>query len=253
MTYIANQDFYTQVALGNVPGHSLVHKFGRNAAVPNGTWAFVTTVGQTAHALSAATAVRIKAGGDVADTAAGAGAREVMVQGIDENLAEIAIAITTAGASASAATVETFWRAHRAWVSAVGTYGAGNTDDIVIENATGGTDIITISADEGQTQDSIWTVPEGSTAYLIGMDITVDAGKAADIRLFTRADMDDTTAPMPSKRLRKFFDGVLGHLPYHPRSPSQLVAGPADVWVEARGAGAGTEVSADFELLVVAD
>ena len=41
MTYIGHSDFLIEVAKGNVAGHSLVHKFGRNAAVPNGSWEFV--------------------------------------------------------------------------------------------------------------------------------------------------------------------------------------------------------------------
>ena len=68
------RDFLTEVHRGNITGLSCVHKFGANHSVPNGSFAFVTTLGQTAHALSAHTTVRIKAGGNVADTSAGAGA-----------------------------------------------------------------------------------------------------------------------------------------------------------------------------------
>jgi len=31
-------DFLIEVQKGNVKGHSLVHKFGRNDAVPNNSW-----------------------------------------------------------------------------------------------------------------------------------------------------------------------------------------------------------------------
>lgn len=253
MTYLGDKDFLAEVAKGNVAGHSLIHKFGRNPAAPNGTWAFVTTLGQTAHALSAATTVRIKAGGDAEDAAAGDNAREITVQGIDSNFAEITEAITTAGASASDATTASFWRVHRAWVSSCGTYGAANLDDVVIENSGGGTDIITIAAGEGQTQDAIWTVPLGKTAYMMGVSVTVDAAKPADIRIFTRADIDDTSAPMESKRLKKYFDGIKGHLPYQPRSPELMIAAKSDIWAEALGDGNATAVAVDIELLVVDD
>lgn len=247
------QDYLIEVARGNVNGHSLVHKFGRNDAIPNGTWAFVSQLGHTAWPLAAATTVRVKAGGDVADTAAGNGAREITIQGIDSTGVESSEAVATAGALVSAATTTSFWRVHRAWVSAVGAYGVGNTDDVVIENSGGGTDLLQITDDEGQSQFAGYTIPIGKMAYLLSVHITVDAGKAADIRIFTRDDITDTIAPMASKRLKLFFDGVLGDMVYKPLSPELSLNALTDIWVEARGGGVISQVSADFELLMVDD
>ena len=253
MSYFGNKDFLIEVQKGNIAGHTMVHKFGRNDAVPNGSWEFVNLLGFTAWPLSAATTVRIKAGGNAADTAAGAGAREVTVQGIDSNGDETSEAIATAGASASGNTTASFWRIHRAWVSSVGTYGAGNTAAVTIENSGGGTDLIQIAASEGQTQFGAYTIPTGKTGYLLSLHLTVDAAKAADFRVFTRDDITDTSAPMKSKRLKLYFDGVLGEMIYKPYGPELSINGLADIWVEAQGGGAGTEVSADFELLLVDD
>ena len=94
-------DFYIQVKEGKIPGYSLVHKYGRNPAVPNGTWAFINQLGFTSWPLSAATKVRIKAGGDAADDAAGNGARSVIVQGIQTNLNEGTYEIATNGINES--------------------------------------------------------------------------------------------------------------------------------------------------------
>lgn len=253
MSTTFSRDWFADACMGNIPGASCVHKFGRNAAVPNGSWEFVTLLGQTGHVLSAATAVRIKSGGDAADTAAGNGAREITVQGIDDSFNEISVTIATNGASASTATTELFWRVHRAWVSSCGTYGAANTAAITIENGTGGTDIMQMGIEEGQSQDCVWSVPTGKTAYLVSLNINVDASKPADIRLFTRNDLDDTTAPMKSKRLKKYFDGVQGPFTYKPRGINTSILGKGDIWVEAQGSGAGTEVSVDMEILVIDD
>jgi len=253
MSLILARDFLVEVQKGNIAKHSMVHKFGRNDAVPNGTWAFVTLLGHTSWPLSAATTVRIKAGGDAADDAAGNGAREITIQGIDSNLAEITEAITTNGVDASAATTAEFWRVHRMWVSSVGTYGAANTAAITLENSGGGTDLIQIGVEDGQTQFTGWTVPTGKTAYLLSLHTHVDAGKAARIRVFTRADMNDAVAPMKSRRLKLFFDGVMGEFRYMPRGPEVAIPALSDIWVEAYGEGASTEVSCDFELLVVDD
>jgi hypothetical protein len=253
MTYLPNQDYLIEVQRGNVPGESMVHKFGRNDAVPNGSWAFVNLLGFTAWPLSAATTVRVKAGGNAADTAAGAGAREVTVQGINASLAESSETIATAGASASAATSTSFWRVHRAWVSSAGTYGAANTAAIDIENSGGGTDLIQIATEEGQSQFAGWTVPTGKTAYLLHINVTVDALKPSDIRLFTRANMNDTSAPVSAKRLKLYFDGVSGNMDYHPVGPELVIPELTDIWFEAEGDGALTEVAVDFELLVIDD
>ena len=238
---------------GSISAHALVHKFGRNAAVPNGSWAFVNLLGFTAWPLSAATTVRIKAGGNAADDTAGNGARTVVVQGLNDSYADTQEAITTAGTSASSATTASFFRVYRAWVSTVGVYGAANTAAVTIENSAGGTDLIQIGAGEGQSQFGGYSVPAGKTAYLLSVAITADGNKAADFRIYTREDIDDTTAPMKPKRLKFYWDGILGNFTFTPRSPALVIPAKTDIWVEAQGSGAQTEVSADFEIYLVDD
>jgi hypothetical protein len=224
MTYLPDRDYLIEVQQGNVAGASLVHAVGRNDAVPDAGWEFVNFLGFTAWPLSAATTVRIKAGGDAADTAAGAGAQEVTVQGIDSNFAETSEAIATAGAGASAVTTASFWRVHRAWVSAV-----------------------------GQAQSGGWTVPVGKTGYLLSLHLHVDAKQSANVRVFTREDIDDTSAPMKSKRIKLFFEGVVGTMNYVPRSPVVVISEKSDIWVEAYGDGGIIQISADMEILVIDD
>jgi len=246
------REYFTEVCKGNVTGQDCIHKFGANDSVPNGTWAFVSTLGQTTFPLTAATTVRVKAG-NAADTAAGAGAREVTVQGIDDSFNEVIEAIATAGGSASSATTASFWRVHRMWVSSAGTYEGNNTGDVVIENSAGGTDIITMSAGDGQTLDAVWTVPIGKTAYLISAHITVDATKPADVRIYTRENMDDTSVPVTAKRLKKHFIGLETPYVYRPSGANTSVNAKGDIWAEARGGGAASAVSVDFELLIIDD
>lgn len=252
MTYIPTTDFLIEVQKGNVPGHSLVHKFGRNDAVPNGSWEFVNLLGFTAWPLSAATTVRVKAGNG-ADTAAGAGAREITIEGIDSNLAELNEAVATAGASASANTSASFWRVHRAWVSSNGVYGAANTAAVVIENSAGGTDLIQIAIEEGQTQFAAWTIPTGKTAYLLSANVTVDTGKNVSFRMFIRENFNDTTAPMKSKRIMLDFQGLDRPMPFVPRSPGTAIPALTDIWWECNGSAGSEQASVDFELLVVDD
>lgn len=254
MSYLTNQAFLIEVAKGNVEGHSMVHKYGRNGAVPNGSWAHVSNMPfDITDFRSTAATMRVKAGGNAADTAAGAGAREVTIQGIDSTGAELAEAVATAGASASSATTASFFRVHRAWVSAVGTYGAANTADIVIEDSGSAADMITIAAGEGQTQYAGYTIPAGKTGYLLSVHTTVNSTKKANVRCFTRESYDDATAPMSAKRLKLWFDGVASDLAYRPHGPELSLAAGTDIWFEAYGDGAASEVSVDFEILLVDD
>ena len=245
------RDLFLEVQKGNLPDYKIVHKFGRNDTVPNGSWEMITLLSRATFFPSAAATVRVKAGGNAADTAAGAGAQEVTVQGIDTSLNEVTEKIATAGASASSATTTSFWRVHRAWVSAVGTYGVANTAAITIEDSGGANDLTMIAVEEGQTQDAVFTIPSGWTGHFMSAFVTVDASKAADIKLCARGNITDTTAPMASIRLKNYWDGVAGILQFSPHTPVGGLVGPHDLWFEAQGGGAGTEVSADFELLLV--
>lgn len=253
MTYLGDQEFYAEVRQGKVAGYSMVHKYGRNGNVPDGTWQFINRLGFTAWPLSAPTTVRIKAGGNANDTAAGTGSREIIVEGIDDSFNETTEAIVTAGASASAATSKSFWRIHRAWSSAVGTYEGANLGTVVIENSGGGTDLIEIGgAEKGQTQYGAWSVPIGKTAYWLTAHMGVDTNKSANVRVYTRDDFDVTVAPMKSKRLRSFFP-VKGKLRYAPKGPEFAMPAKSDFWFEASGDGAACAVIVNFELLVVDD
>jgi hypothetical protein len=232
------------------------HKFGRNDGVPNGSWELVSLVGGSGSFLTSAKTVRIKAGGDAADTSAGIGARSITVLGLDETLAEVQEDIATSGANVSLPTIASFWRVYRAYISdnGVGTYGAANTDDIIIEDSGGANEMIKIAADEGQSQHGAYAVPIGKTGYLLSVQLTADAGKAADFRLFTRENLTDVSAPMSPRRLRLFWDGILGHIDADTsRAPSIMLPALTDIWIEARGGGGGTEVSVDFEILLVDD
>ena len=246
-----SKDYFVEVQRGNIEGHSIVSKFGRNDSVPNGVWQLVSLSSPSGAFPASGSPVRIKAGGDAADTAAGAGAREVTVIGIDASLAEVSETITTSGAGASAYTTTSFWRTYRAFVSSVGTYGVNNTGDLTIENAAD--DALIITAGEGQTQHGAYTIPIGKVGYLLTVDIDTDATKRADFRLFVRKNFNDVAAPMSPSQVKLHWDGVLGPISYRPRSPSIIIPALSDVWIEAEGDGANTDVSVDFEILLIDD
>lgn len=257
MSYLGDRDFLIEVQKGNVAGHAIEFKFGRNSTVPNGSFELVSQLSGATAFRTTATTVRVKAGGNAADTAAGVGAQEVTVVGIASDLTETEETIATAGASASGATTVSFWRVYRAWVSAFGaraTNPAANTGNIVIEDSGAAADMIMIAAGEGQSQYGAYAIPTAKTGYLLSVNVTADASKAADFRVFTREDLNDIAAPYAAQRLQLYADGILGHEDlYAPPGPGIVIPALTDIWIEAEGGGAGTEVSCNFEILLVDD
>jgi len=246
---VLGEDFLQEVMEGKVSGYSMVHKFGRSDSVPNGSWSHISmTPFSIAEFRQSASTMRIAAG-NAADTAAGAGARSVTIQGIDNALNEYSETLVTSGGVASASTTGLYWRVHRAWVASAGAYTVANTGDCVVEDTGGGTNYLTIVAGEGQSQYAGWTVPEGKSALLLSVHVTVDSNKKANIRCMTRKTFNDVSAPMPSVRMKLHWDGVEGSFVYKPYGPELNLTELTDIWFEGFGDGAVSHISVDFELL----
>lgn len=254
MSYIAWRDFLIEVQKGKVPGHTHIHEFGSNPTIANGVWELVSLLSGAVTFLTAATTVRIKAGGNVNDTAAGTGARSVRVAGIDDSLADITEDLATAGASASSATSASFWRVHDIYLpdDSMGAYGASNAGNIILENSAGGTDLIEITTGSGRSESAQYTIPTGKTGYLFSAFITVDSTQSADFRMLSRAKFNDTSVPVSPIIVELFWGGISQPFHFDPRAPLQFAA-LTDIWFEAEGAGGATAASVDFEILLVDD
>lgn len=237
-------------------GAETVHKFG--FASVGTTYVPVAAGGiYRMPQVAGATALRIKAGGDANDTAAGTGAREVTIMGLDETGAEVEEAVATAGASASAATTATFIRVYRAYVSESGTYADATTGshvgDITIEDSAGTEDWLTIrtaSIERGQSQVGCYSIPLGFTAWIVGAQIHVDSNKALDIISFRRDNILESAAPYSALRITKELVGVTGP----DSTPFQIPAGPypelTDFGIMAKVASGSGDISVDFELVL---
>ena len=251
-------DFWLKVQAGEVPGYSVVHKFGRHLAI--GTTFEPVSIGgvyQTPQAASATT-LRVKAG-DTNDTAAGTGAREITVQGLDETGAEVIETLATAGTSASTTTSATFMRLYRAYVSASGTYATSvagsHTDDIVIENGAGGTNWLTIDATDfprAQSEVAMYTIPLGKTGYVPSIHISVDSGKTATITMFKRENILESAVPYSGMRMQIQFGGVTGEAVIKPVTALGPFPALTDVGFMAKAA-ATSEVDVDFEIILIDD
>lgn len=262
MSYLGDKDFYLEVEKGNVAGHSITHKFGRNSSVPSNAFVPITPGGiWLTPQVAGATTLRVKAG-NVNDTAAGSGARSVTVIGLDETGVEVEETLATAGTSASAATSATFIRLYRAFVKTSGSYAAlsvgavvhSHAADIVIENGGGGTDWTTIERttsilSRAQTQIACYSIPLGFDGYLHYVGVNVEGAKTASIVIMTRQNILDTTVPYSAMRLHHEFTAI-GNFSMLHGLPDKLPSLTDIIFLGK--ASATADISVDFDIIKVA-
>lgn len=199
------------ISRGNMFQAHIHHQFGRNISCPT-TYTPVSDIGvyrtpQPANAVQ----LRIKAGGNAADTANGSGARSVKLWGLNASGNEVTEVIATAGASASAATTNSFIRLYLAEVYESGTYGTqaagSHAGNITIERATGGEDWAQIQLNgfpSASTGIGSITVPRNHVGLLTSAQINVDGTKTTDILIMKREGILQASAPyQPIKKMQE--------------------------------------------------
>jgi hypothetical protein len=201
-------------------GFDTMFKFGHNPAV--GTSFTCISPGGICRLPppSGATTLRVKAGGDAADTAGGAGARSVLLQGLDATGSVIQEVLALAGILASASTSQSFMRLYRVIVLETGVYPesfttGGAIADIVIENTAGTEDWLTVTVNgiaDCQSQVAYFCVGKGQRAYLSSVNMFVDSNKAVDLLLIVRQNFMDVTSPITPMRVGSTIAGVEGHV-----------------------------------------
>jgi len=201
-------------------GFDTMFKFGHNPAVGT-SFVPISHLGICRMPSPAnATTLRVKAGGDAADTAGGAGARSVLLQGIGQDGSIIQELLATAGALASASTIQLFMRLYRVIVIETGVYGeswttGGQVADITIEATAGSDDWLTVKLNgfaDCQSQVAYFSVGTGQRAYLSAVNLFVDTNKAVDFLLVTRQNFMDVTSPITPVRVGSTLAGIEGHV-----------------------------------------
>lgn len=254
---MARIEYKFEVARQLVPGHTVIHKFGRNDDVDTsyediwirgGTFAWPTAADTLSLSSTSAN-----------DTSDGSGARTVTVEGLDSNFDALSETISLSGATPVTSS-SSFLRVNRAYVDDCGTYATltagGNLGDIDIDFSTGSVPCARINFDGigfGQTEIARYSVPAGHTAYILEAAINVDSNKDALIALLQRQNADDTSAPVKARRVVQTFDGISG---FHPglrfEAPLRFPE-KTDIWWAAVGSAVNTAVSIAFDIYLIED
>jgi len=234
------------ISNGAVDGVSYIEKFGRNDTL-SGNIETIWDASTIYTYLSSASSVYVTSS-DGDDTPTGTGARQVEVQGLDENYA-----LTTETIDIDdGASDTTFIRVFRVIVTSVGSDGqAAGTISVRSASGGGGTLLAQIGrvgtgggASLGQTFMAIYTVPAGFTAYLTQW--TVGAG----------GQNADTTALLVARPFNGAFnskDIVISAGSQYSKNytvPLKFTE-KTDIEVRAFSSSSGNDCSSTFNLIII--
>ncbi len=248
--------FLTEVAKGNIPGHSLLHKFGHGTV---GTSMVPITTSLVYQTPTTAIALEIVSS-DADDTSAGAGARTVFIEGLD--LAGNVVQQTVALSGLTPVAIPTpLWRLYRWYIATSGVYGTpligSHQGTITIRVASAGATWSTMQFapyPSGQSEIGWYTVPANHRAYIYTQVVKVDSTKAADVIFIQRQDADTVVAPFTPFRMVEEFIGVAGAgTGVSPDSPRDGFPEFTDIgWMGKIGTGTA-DISVAFEILLIKD
>lgn len=241
---LASTDFLLEVEKGSVEGHRVMHKLGRNPGVlgtediwfAGGAMNWPTAAGVVSIVSTSAN-----------DTAAGTGARSVIVEGLLADWSEATETVALNGLAA-VTTTQQFIRINRVICGAVGTYHSSNVGNIT--GTIGGAAMFSIEAGKSRTQLGRYSVPLGVTAYLLAFDVGVDATKSTTVFGYYVENAGIVAAPYGARQVFAELDGIAA-----PFSRELCGAFPflakTDVWWSATVAVGTGSTSVNFGLLLV--
>jgi len=162
----------TNIALGLVGGYSMVDKFGKNTDVDT-SYEDIWNAGGDHVLLTSASTMTVTSIG--VDTSGDTGANTILISGLDGNY-DIQTETVTLDSTTPPTTVNSFIWINRVAVVESGS-GEVNANDISITATTGGSTQAYIIAGEGQTQISLYMIPNGYVGYLTRGFLTTDTSQ----------------------------------------------------------------------------
>jgi hypothetical protein len=239
--------FYAAAGIGIVPGATRVTALGHN---PN-----IATIGLTAEVWEGTTAFTFLAAASTlevlsssaSDTAAGTGARTVLISGLNASYATITETVTLNGTT-PVSTVNQYLRVN---VFTTTTSGSGETNagDITLRVVSGGAVQSIARAGYGFGRSCIYTVPAGFTLFIKSLVFTVLAADpktnaGATFGVFQRSNVGNRRTPLEFQ--------VLSTSPYrHEADLGIVLTQRTDFSIRATAQQINTNVTAAMEGLLI--
>lgn len=187
-----NIPYHNKIARGLIDSVYNFYKFGFNDNIDTGvTIATPATIWFVGGPYTGFTTnpekLRIKAGGNALDAAAGTGAQTIIINGLDASGDQISEVVTTNGVIASTQTAQDFSRAHSYEVLSTGS-DKRNAGDIIVEGVTSTAIYGGIPAGFNRSQQTTYTVPRGFQLELEKIVITSYGANNTDVSLVLLKD-----------------------------------------------------------------
>ncbi len=258
MTLIANKRYYTEVAKGNVPGASAVHKFGHNASI--GTTLTVVASAAVYPMPTTLTTLEMFSSDNTNDVAGGSGARTVTVFGLSTDWLEVSEVVVLNGTTA-VTLANQYFRVYRMYVEDSGTYATVTTPShnstITLRVGGAGATWATFGSESSyglaQTEVAAYTIPAGKTGYLVNKFVSVEGNKNISVFMTVRTAADTVAAPFSAARTKELDRELSGILDKSDEVPELLGAGPTDVFFCAKTNAGTSGVSIEFDILLIDD
>lgn len=242
-----------------VTGQRAFFFFGHNDAVGT-SYEDIHPNGGDVNWLTTATKVEVLSS-DAADTSAGLGVRSVEIHGLSATGADQSEVIAMNGTSAVESSL-TYIRINKMHNETVGTYGGSHKGDVTCQVTGGGSVLSVMIGEEGSVDTSVqyglgeasngyWSVPLGKVLYIadLTVDISTSGNKTADVILYEREGILDTSAPMDPRRVIWSVVGAQGEVKKSFKSHIKIKQ-LTDLFFRAKGsASVEIAVSLDFYLL----
>jgi hypothetical protein len=239
-------DFYLDVARSRVSGIESKKSFGYCPSINTGGKdmcfngvIYMPTTAQSIEVVS----------DNVNDTSAGTGARTVLVKGLDANFAYQEETIIMLGL-VPVASLLTWIRVHEVCVVTTGTYGVANTGTILVR-VPAGTTFLTMDAGQGDTQNSLTTVPSGKTLYAQLVHITVETNKQIDFHFWQRQNANTVSAPFTGKRVVQRYAGIGEGKAFNYSTAPFKFPEMTDVWFSAMTSSGTAAASVEYAKILI--
>lgn len=255
MSFRTQTDFYLEVAKGNIPGHSLIHKFGYNPDIDGAFEAIWNGGGSyTGHNPSGAEIIEIFSS-DVADVDSGAGAHTVELFGLDASYVEQTEIVALSGLT-SVDTVNSYLRMDRMIVRSAGS-GAQNMGEITARQKNTTANIFCIMPIEyNQTMIAAYTIPSGKIAFLLSWFAGLSGPTGADCSV--RLRMRPSGEVFQVKEQVAIKAAGSSHIQRDYITPKGVlfmggITAQTDIFIESDTDTPNTAMSAGFDLVLIDD
>lgn len=239
---VSSGNWGLDVALGNIPGYSNIHKFGAVPSMSQNQTGSVWDKDDTIYPWSAwdtAGSVTIATTAVNGSTSTLDDGLMITLVGLNDSYEAVTETLTISGSSATGTQI--FKRLYRAYV----TDGA-SSNQTQIRVSRGATEVLRINIGKSQTLMAIYTVPAGYTGYLLQGTASVQYGADATGDMFVRYFGQDTF------RVGHSFEvsGAGGQYIY-PFSVPVAIPEKSDIDVRVAVRSNNARVTAAFDLLLI--